>query len=411
MARIPDLRFDFVGRGDRAGLDAEEMLAAALKRAGRRDFSDRSFVEALKRLLAAYAAEGDLSAFGRYAARFDVMRSLRNLLHFDAVEERQPELLRRPIERPIFITGLPRSGTTFLHELLIQDPTTAAPLSWQLVYPHWARFGRLGAGLFKTLAHTQFSLMSVLAPELNDLHPVSASAPQECTDITAQVFQSLRFDTLYHIPSYQNWLETHGHLNAYLFHRRFLRHLDAQTPGRRWILKSPDHVFALNEIRAVYPDAHFVFLHRDPVSVLASVAKLTEVLRRPFARRIDHSAIGRQVCASWVDGTNRMIEAAAGSDSILHLHYDQVVSAPIETAAALFQHCGLTLSDEARVRMGIWLGRVRRRQSARRRYSLASFGLHADVVRAQFARYIEAFRVRADWDGEKEVRIARPSLA
>ena len=409
MARIPDLRFDLAGRRDQVTFDADQMLAAALKRARRPDFSDRSFEGPLRRLLTAYAAESDLSGFGRYAVRFDVMRSLRNLLHFDAMEERKPELLRRQIERPIFIMGLPRSGTTFLHELLIQDPTTAAPLSWQLVYPNWPRFGKLGAGLFKTLVRTQFGMMRLLAPELSDLHPVSADAPQECTDITAQVFQSLRFDTLCHIPTYQHWLEEHGHLDAYRFHRRFLQHLDAQAPGRRWILKSPDHVFALNEILAVYPDAHLVFVHRDPVSVLASVARLTEVLRRPFARRIDRNAIGRQVCASWVDGANRMVTAASRSDSILHLHYDRVVSAPIETANALFRHCGMTLRDDARARMRNWLDRARPRGSVRQRYSLASFGLNADVVRAQFAQYVATFRVRSDWDGGKDAQMARPA--
>jgi hypothetical protein len=377
-------------------LDAEELVAAALSHAARRDFADRSFFEPLQRLIAACNCESDLGAFGRYSVRFDVLRSLNNLLEFEAIEEMRPEVLSRPIERPVFITGLPRSGTTFLHALLVQAPATAAPLSWQTVYPCPPRSGLIGQQLRQGWVEGQLRLLRLLAPELNRLHPMSATAPQECTDITSQVFQSLRYDSVYRVPSYQSWLERHGHLDAYRFHRRFLQHLDAQAPGRRWILKSPDHVFALSELRSVYPDACLVFVHRDPVRVLSSVARLTEVLRRPFARSIDLREIGRQVCASWVDGANRMIRAAASSGSILHLHYKQIVSAPLEAVGTLFRHSGLTLTEEARVRMRAWLGRMRHDHNHRHNYSLATFGLDAHVLRAQFTPYTEAFGIEPE---------------
>ncbi len=409
MASCEILRAKPGERGGQPTLDAEEMMAAALKRAGRSDFSDRSFVEPLKRLMAAYDTEGDPSAFGRYSVRFDVMRSLKNLLHFDAIEEVKRDLLSRPITRPIFITGLPRSGTTFLHTLLAQDAMVATPLSWQTVYPFPPRTGSFGTSLRKIWIETQFRLMRLLAPELNELHPISADAPQECTDITAQVFQSLRFDSMYRVPSYQSWLENHGHLNAYRFHRRFLQHLDAQKPGRRWVLKSPDHVFALEAIKAVYPDVQIVFLHRDPISVLASVAKLTEVLRRPFARSIDLMEIGQQVSSSWIDGSNRMIAAAANSRDILHLHYGQVVSAPIKAVEVLFRHCGLVLSDDAKTRMQAWLDRVPRSGNGQNRYNLATFGLDANVLRAQFARYTDAFGVELEWNPAGSAKIKSPA--
>ena len=395
MASLGKLHASIVHRGGRGALDADEMIAAALAQAGRKDYSDRTFVDPLKRLVKSYNSEADLSAFGRYAVRFDVMRGLKNLLRFDSIEEKEPAILSRPIERPIFITGLPRSGTTFLHTLLAQDPAIAAPLSWQLVYPYPSRLGSLGADLRKLWVDTQFRIMQRLSPELRDLHPLSAAAPQECTDITAQVFQSLRFDSTYHIPSYQTWLGGHGHHDAYRFHRRFLQHLDAQSPGRRWVLKSPDHVFALDAIRTVYPDAHIVFLHRDPLSVLASVAKLTEVLRRPFTHHVDRMEIGRQVSSSWIDGANRMI--ADASDAVLHLHYKDVVSAPLDAAAKLYRHCGLVLNESAKGRMRRWLERSPQNGNSQSRYSLTEFGLEELSLRAGFARYMQAFGVATEW--------------
>ena len=135
-----------------------------------------------------------------------------------------------------------------------------------------------------------------LAPEFRGLHPLDATSPQECSEITAHVFRSLRFDTTYRIPTYRAGWTRAGHLPAYRFHRRFLQHLQHQarhSGGRRWVVKCPDHLFALDAIRSVYPDARLVFVHRDPVKVLLSVAKLTEVVRRPFTRRIDPAEIGR----------------------------------------------------------------------------------------------------------------------
>ncbi len=378
----------------RGTLDAEKLMAQALVRARRNDFSDYAFVEPLNRLLAAYESEADLSPFGQYAVRFDVMRCLKNVLQFEAMEDAHPEIVAAPIREPVFIMGLPRSGTTFLHSLLAQDPGIAVPLCWQLVYPYPWRLRPFGMDLREPWTALQFRFMEYLSPELYDLHPLAANAPQECTDITAQVFQSLRFDSTYRIPSYQRWLESHGHHGAYRFHKRFLQHLDVQAPGRRWVLKSPDHIFALDAVKSVYPDAKIVFLHRDPLSVLASVAKLTEVLRRPFTRRVDCEEIGHQVSLSWIDGAERMI---AARDGALHLHYKDVVAEPMKAVATLYEFCGLSLSPDAEVRMRAWLERAPKGNARRRDYNFTQFGLDEADLRQQFSHYMNVFGVALEW--------------
>jgi hypothetical protein len=386
-----------IARERARALDVTDMLAAALKRVGRDGFHDRSFVQPLQRLIASCNAESDLNSLGRNAVKFEIRRSLHNLLEFERRERDDPAVLTRPIERPIFITGMPRSGSTFLHRLLVRDTAVAAPLSWRLVHPHPSRAGRLGEGLNRIRVQAQFYLMRLLAPELNSLHEVAAGEPEECTDITAQVFQSLRYDSVYRVPSYQSWLQRHGHVEAYRFHKRFLQHLDAQAPGRRWILKSPDHVFALSDIRTIYPDAHWVFIHRDPVAVLASVARLTEVLRRPFAHSVDLAEIGQQVCASWLDGAQRMMHAAAASNSILHLHYSEVISDPQKTADRLFRHGGHASSGDAARRMRRWLGNRSNRRHRQRRYDLTRFVLDPEALRAQFKPYTDTFGIELEW--------------
>jgi len=383
-------------------VDADGLMERALRRARRRAFSDCSFLEPLRRLLQACEEEAYLSAFGRYALKLDITRSLTNLLRFDAAEDENPNILDRSIARPVFIMGLPRSGTTFLHTLLAQDNANAVPRAWQLMYPYPRRRRFLRADLRRAQVDFHLRLFRLMSPEVNALHPLSADTPQECSDITAQVFQSLRFDATYRIPSYQRWIATHDHAAAYRFHRRFLKHLDAQAPGRRWVLKCPDHVFALDAIRRIYPDADFVFVHRDPASVLASVVKLNEVLRRPFARVVDRKEIGEQVGDYWTDGASRMVAAASGdAGDILHLHYKDIVSAPMTAVSQLYERCGLELTPDARARMRTWLARMPRSEGGQNRYRLADFGLDAEMLRVRFARYMEAFGVQPELRAEE----------
>ena len=193
---------------------------------------------------------------------------------------RTPSINDETIRQPIFITGLPRSGTTFLHRLMLTDPGNRAPTVWETIYP-----SPIAGSREQRIAKVarQLRAFDWLAPAFRALHPLEATSPQECSEITAHVFRSLRFDTTHHIPSYRNWLDAEvlRHLPAYRFHKRFLQYLQHQDGvACRWVVKCPEHLFALQSIRAVYPDARVVFVHRDPVKVLLSQSRLTEVLRR-----------------------------------------------------------------------------------------------------------------------------------
>jgi len=295
----------------RQSLRAEEIIEWVRRRTRLTDFGDTAFQEGLQVFLRACAEEADLSLFGHLGTRWDVARFLSNLLRLRHEELRAPEILGEPIERPIFIAGLPRSGTTFLHQLLTADDTNLVPRVWQLIHPYPAPGTRLRKDRRRLRVARQLRMFQVLSPGFRQMHPIGADSPQECSEITAHVFASPRFDTTYTVPSYRHWLDAKGHLHAFRFHKRFLQHLQHQS-GRssRWILKCPDHIFALSAIQTIYPDARFVFVHRDPLRVMGSVACLTEILRRPFTRHVDRVALGRQECARWSLGAELMVRAA-----------------------------------------------------------------------------------------------------
>jgi len=377
----------------RRPLQVEPLLSLARRRTGLDEFGDTSFIDPLRRLLAACMDEASLSLVGRMATRWDVVRFLTNLLRFRDAEAREPGILRQPIERPIFITGLPRSGTTFLHRLLLEDPDNRAPRVWQTIYPYPPRRGR---DLRSASVARQLRAFERLAPEFRALHPLDATSPQECSEITAHVFRSLRFDTTYRIPGYRRWLDHASHGPAYRFHRRFLQHLQHQAPGGRWVLKCPDHLFSLGAIRAEYPDARLVFVHRDPVKVLLSVAKLTEVLRRPFTRRLDPREIGRQESARWLEGTRRM--EAAGDDAglqeaIHHVHHAALVADPVGTVAALYRHFGLVLPPGVAAAVEQYARQRPNGGYGPRNYRFEDHGLEAGEEREKFRGYVQRFGI------------------
>ncbi len=378
----------------RRPLEAEPLLAAARRRSELNEFGDPSFIDPLRRLLSACMDEASLSLVGRMATRWDVVRFLTNLLRFQDAEARDAGIQRQQIERPIFITGLPRSGTTFLHRLLLNDPENRAPLVWQTIYPYPPRRGRDAR---PARVARQLRAFERLAPEFRALHPLDATSPQECSEITAHVFRSLRFDTTYQIPTYRRWLDRASHAPAYRFHRRFLQHLQHQDPTvGRWVVKCPDHLFALDVIRAEYPDARLVFVHRDPVKVLLSVAKLTEVVRRPFTRRLDPREVGRQESARWLEGTQQMV--AVGDDAglpepIHQVHHNALVADPVGTVAALYRHFGLPLAPGVAAAVGRYASERPRGGYGPRDYRFEDHGLDAATERAKFRGYTERFGI------------------
>jgi hypothetical protein len=397
--RIADSLADMAGILRRP-LHAEDLIARAQRQTGLTDFGDSSFIEPLRCFLAAcLAPEADLSLVGRLATSWDVVRFLTNLLRLQAEEAAQKEIAARSIDRPIFITGLPRSGTTFLHRLMMADQDNRAPLVWETISP-WPN----GSGPDRRAANVakQLKAFEWLAPEFRALHPLDATSPQECSEITAHVFRSLRFDTNYYVPSYRHWLDADPgrHLPAYRFHRRFLRHLQFQDGlTRRWVLKCPEHVFALRAIRTVYPDARLIFVHRDPVKVLLSVAHLTEVLRRPFSRGLDPELIGRDESARWLAGAERMMETgddAGLPESVCHVHHMDLISDPVATVEHVYRHFGMTLPDEAAAGIENYVAERPNGGYGPRNYRFEDHGLNEAVERERFRPYMLRFGIASE---------------
>ncbi|MEA2738669.1 MAG: hypothetical protein QOH05_1976 [Acetobacteraceae bacterium] len=406
--RLSDSFAEFFGLLDRP-LDPDSLIHAARRQTGLSDFGDTSFIGPLTRLLESCAKESALGIIGRSATKWDIVRFLSNLLLLQDASARCPEINTAPIRQPVFITGLPRSGTTFLHRLMLMDPSNRAPAVWETISPS----PRAGTRVQRiTRVARQLKAFEWLAPDFRALHPLEATSPQECSEVTAHVFRSLRFDTNYHVPSYRNWLDADvvRHLPAYRFHKQFLQflqHQDEQHPQtrrpngapRRWVLKCPEHLFALQAIRAVYPDARLVFVHRDPVKVLLSQARLTEVLRRPFTRRLDPRTLGPDESRRWLDGTRRMMavgDDAGFPDPVCHVHHMDLISDPLTTVENVYRHFGMLLGPEMASSIDAYVAAKPKGGYGEHSYHFEDHGLDEHQERARFRPYMVRFGVTAE---------------
>ncbi len=393
--KLSDKIADHLGLLDQP-LRADQLIRLARHRTGMQDFGETAFIGPLTRLLHSYATESALSFVGRNATRWDSVRFLSNLLLMQAAETQHSEMTAAPIRQPVFITGLPRSGTTFLHRLMMTDEANRAPAVWETIAPS-PTSGTASQRIARVAR--QLKTFEWLAPEFRALHPLEATSPQECSEITAHVFRSLRFDTTYEIPSYRAWLDADvmHNLPAYRFHKRFLQYLQYQDGVQgRWVLKCPEHLFALEAIHVVYPDARLVFVHRDPVRVLLSQARLTEVLRKPFTRRLDPRTLGPMESRRWLDGTKRMILAgddAGFPERICHVHYLDLISDPVSTVDAVYRHFGMQLSDNAAAAMAAYAAAKPKGGYGAHTYRFEDHGLTEAEERAKFLPYMVRFGV------------------
>ncbi|MEW6273004.1 MAG: sulfotransferase [Thermodesulfobacteriota bacterium] len=377
-------------------LEAAQLLEAAGRRTGLDDFGDEAFREPFGRLVRALDGEARLNLVGRIAARQDLLRLLSNRLRMINDAKRHPGILDEPIRRPIFVTGLPRTGTTLLHGLLAQDPSSRAPLTWEMMFPSPPPRRRPGQRDRRAaLAERQIRWFHRLSPEFRAIHPTGAELPEECLVIASHAFMSFQFQTMYDVPSYESWLEQQDLRPAYHWHRRFLQQLQWRSPAARWVLKAPAHLFGFAALLDAYPDAAIVLTHRAPLEVVGSLASLTTVLRSTFSDDVDPFTVGAEMTLRWsaaLFGALRLRDAGrVAPERIVDVLYPELTRDPIGVVDAIYRAFGLDLTAEVEARMRAFLAANPKDKSGRHRYTLGEFGLDAREEARRYARYTERF--------------------
>ncbi|HXK26295.1 MAG TPA: sulfotransferase [Myxococcota bacterium] len=383
-------------------LDPERLIAEARRKGGGTDFGDDGFRQGLGHLCASLEEEAGLTPLGRTIARRDILRCLVNRTLMQSWRQRHPEIAKQAIERPLFVVGMGRTGTTILHDLLAQDPANRVPYSWEVAVP-CPPPERAHAHDDPRIAALDAELAGVdrLMPEFKKMHPMGARLPQECVGITAHEFASMIYQISYDLPSYSAWLQCEADLRpVYAAHRRFLQLLQWRWPAERWVLKSPGHLWALERVLAEYPDARLVQTHRDPLRVIASLASLTETLRGLTAWRVDRRAIAREWLEEIATALDRSVDArqrgVVPPGRIVDFHFRELLQDPFAGIRRIYEHFEIEFTPEAEEGMRRHLVENPSDKHGAHRYRFADTGIDIGEARERFRRYVEYFDVPAE---------------
>jgi hypothetical protein len=378
-------------------LDYENILSAALRRTGLEYSGNESCEEALRVLIDSCYAEARFSLVGQIAARQNLLELLETRFRLIDYWQRTPEIQEQAVSPQIFITGTPKSGSTFLHRLLSRDLNNRVPQMWEVMFPLPAPICVTfdsNPRIRKTDKRLQW--LRWTHPAVAQAHPLGAHIPQECGSILGYSFESYVFLDMFSIPSYETWLRSRDMGKAYEFHLNFLKHLQWQCPPERWVLKSSDHVHALATLIKIYPESRIVFLHRDPIKVLQAASSQMTLVKSVFSRSLNPRVLGGYESRTLYDKAHKIMEFrdthAYLEERFMDVRYLDLARDPVGTVRAIYDRFGLALSAEDEARMEAFAAAERNKQRPDT-YSLADFSLDPEQEDPKFDLYCERFHV------------------
>ena len=378
-------------------LNVEKLCAEAQRRTGLVDFGDPPLQPALSILLNSLEHEADLHPLGRMLMRLHLRDLLETRLRLAGAWKGKREALEtRAIEKPVFVVGTPRSGSTFLHELLAEDPDHRAPRVWEVMFPVAApREGERDRKRRIRKTETCLWWFRRLAPEADAVYPMRALTPHECVAIHSYTFLSEEFVSTCRIPAYEAFLKSADLNPAYLWQKRFLQHLDLDCTARRWVLKSPDHVCGLEGLFAVFPDARIVHTHRNPLEVLKSSADLTRVLRGLYGPRGDLEETRSQEARTLAERTERFLQFRDLHPELAHrfidVTYAGLVADPVAAVRRIYEQLDTHLPEAVAERMQRFAVNRSRYRGRRASSEPGGLNLKSSAEAGVFDRYCSRF--------------------
>jgi len=382
-----------------AKLEENDLLETAKKKLGLNDFGDESFREPLRVLLNALQTEAGLSTFGRLAARRLILQLLSTRLLVQDLVNRYPEILEAQIKSPIIIAGLPRTGTTHLHNLLSQDPDLRYIPYWESLEPLLPESQRPEPGEQDPRikrCEQALKMMDYVMPLFSSMHEITADGPHEEIQLLAIDFSTMLFETVYLIPSYGDWYKGNKHSRAYSYLRLVLQVLQWQDNGnKRWVLKSPQHLEQFRPLMSVFPDARIVQTHRDPVRITASLCTMIAYSQRMNASKVDPLAIGHY----WANRIEDLLRASVDDrhmlpeDQVLDIRFHEYMADQISMVERVYEFVGQPLTDEAVKAIRSFKDANPKGKHGRVLYRLEDFGLDPDERRKALYFYRDFFNI------------------
>lgn len=379
-------------------LNREKLMIAASEVTGLYDFGNSDYEEALSRLIKSYNEEADLSVLGHYAARNDLIADLCGRLWVVDGLKNSPEALKAKIEKPIFILGFPRTGTTTLHNMIQANPECQVLEHWLALAPRprppkeqWAddsHYQRVTEAL---------RLQYAANPDLRAQHDISADSADECRFILRQMFLDDSYGYVCNLPSYREWFEKKAMKASYQWHSDVLKLIQHPLDlNRRWVLKFPSHLACLKEIFAVYPDACIIQTHRDPTATIPSFASLIAGAATTFSTSRDPRDIGRFMAKHWhqrVENSIRDREELNMEHRFYDVQFNEVLSDPVESIQKAFDKFDISISQAAESAIRDWHNSHPPGRHGSHRYTAEEYGLNTSDLSDYFEHYRNTYDI------------------
>ncbi|MDB5970635.1 MAG: sulfotransferase [Hydrocarboniphaga sp.] len=340
-------------------IQASQLLDQARARSGLRDFGDESFLLPLQRLVESINGESRLSEVGSHAVPEILVASLINRLEIESWYARHPEIEDEQIVAPLFGIGLPRTGSTALGYMLSLDPDTRVLREWESGRPcPQPRAAASDRDPRIAAAQAAADAFEALVPQLRNMLPRGVEGPQECYTLLQLSFSTSALEAFMHVPSYVQWVISDGFdmRPAYRYHRRVLKLLQWQSGPRRWFVRTPAHMFALDALDSVYADAQFVMTHRDPVKALPSLCSLMHQIRCAFVDNPQPVSFGRAQAQQWALALERTLafRRRVGEARFFDVSHRRQTVDPVEQIHKLYQRLGWRLDGAFDARVRAW---------------------------------------------------------
>ena len=383
--------------------DPDDVVAAARAADGLEDFGDDSYRQPLEKLLWSLEHEAQLNDIGRQVLRQRMVDILATRLRVQFFLNRFPRITEEEILAPLFIVGLPRTGTTMLHRTIAADHRMYAPLWYEVRYPSPAPdwdFTTVGDARIAA-AKAEMAAMLEANPDLLAIHPMDALGPDEDIMLLEQSFYSFNTQAYAYIPTFDSWIESQDHTPGYEYFHRLLQFLQWQKKrtgqqGERWTLKAPHHLHYMDLVFRVFPDAKVVQSHRDPVETLPSLTSLIAGVWTIYSDVADPEAVGRQWSRKFAKGMQHTmaVRDRMGEGRFLDLWFEDTVSQPLSEIQKVYDFLGMELTPEARAEMARWQEFNRREMRPSHDYTLAQYGFTEEDLKRQFSAYRGRFMQR-----------------
>jgi hypothetical protein len=358
-------------------LDEDSVCEAAVKAAGLTDLGDPYFREGFLELLRSCQQDADLHPIGRMVARDMVTNFLIQRLKLVEARKQQPEIFLQPLRPPLIITGMARSGTTFLHNLLASDPANRAIPQWQLMRPFPESDADPDAPdprIAKMESALKFR--QPMLPGLDSKHPLRADAPEECIIPLAITFNSLLFPTLFPVKAYMHWyLENADSSLKYQEYKWILQVFQAEQPGQQLTMKAPAHMGSLGSLIEHVPEALIIQLHRDPATCLSSACSLIYTYHQSVSDHVDINLISDlalQLYETWL--RKNLAFRTEYPNLIYDVFYPSFVSDPVGTVRQIYSHFDLPWTESIDASLRAYIDRNPKNKHGTHHYSAADFG-------------------------------------